>query len=222
MKVIATRLGVSPSSVHGWTADIEISDEHRARNLAHSRVAFGRRWSELNRERRRHAQLEGRKRARAGNPLHEAGCMLYWAEGAKDKNGVCLANSDVNLVAFFVKFLKSSFGLGADRLTVRLNVYTNNGLSLREIEDHWLSALELPRSSLRGHTLNHFPTSSSGRRPHLFYGVCQVRVLKSTGVVQHIFGAIQEYGGFDEPRWLDGQPRKSRRWKTADAASGQQ
>jgi hypothetical protein len=42
--------------------------------------------------------------------------------------------------------------------------------------------------------------------------VCQstaCTVAKSTHLVQHIFGAIQEYGGFEEPRWLDGPPRKS-------------
>ena len=29
-----------------------------------------------------------------------------------------------------------------------------------------------------------------------------------TQLVQHIYGAIQEYAGFEEPRWLDGPPRK--------------
>ena len=50
--------------------------------------------------------------------------------------------------------------------------------------------------------LNHRPTSSSGRaknkRP---YGVCALRV-HNTWMLQHIYGAIQEYGGFDEPAWL--------------------
>jgi hypothetical protein len=94
---------------------------------------------------------------------------------------------------------------------VRLNLYLTNGLTLREVEDHWLWALGLPRSSLRKHTINHAPTSSSGqRRDKLPYGVCAVRVRRSTRLVQHIYGAIQEYAGFDEPRWLDGPPRKPR------------
>ena len=46
---------------------------------------------------------------------------------------------------------------------LRLSVYTGNGLTIREIEEHWLSVLELPRD---------------------------------------IYGAIQEYGGFNEPLWL--------------------
>jgi hypothetical protein len=58
---------------------------------------------------------------------------------------------------------------------------------------------------LRKHTLNHLPTSSSGgKKNKLPYGVCALRVLRSTRIVQHIYGAIQEYAGFEEPRWLDG------------------
>lgn len=91
-------------------------------------------------------------------------------------------------------------------------MYTSNGLTLREIEDFWLHALDLPRSALRKPQLDHFPTSSSGRRRRkLPYGVCTIRVKRSTHLVQHIYGATQEYGGFDEPRWLDGPPRKPRK-----------
>ena len=91
-----------------------------------------------------------------------------------------------------------------------LNVYTGNGLEISEIERFWLEELDLPRSSLRGHTLNHRPTSSSGRRPHrLPHGVATITV-NSTAVVQHIYGAIQEYGAFSEPQWLDGHARRAK------------
>jgi transcriptional regulator with XRE-family HTH domain len=209
MKVIARRLGVSPSSVLSWTRDIEILPEHAARNMERSRTSFSLTWAEKHRERRRQMQEEGRRRARAKDPLHLAGCLIYWAEGTKDRNVLCLANSDVNMVRMFLRFLRECFGVEDDALTVRLNVYTGNGLSIEQIEDYWLDELDLPRSCLRGHTLNHRPTSSSGKKLNrLPYGVCQLRVRKSTDLVQHIYGAIQEYGGFDEPRWLDGPPRK--------------
>jgi hypothetical protein len=140
-----------------------------------------------------------------------AGCLLYWAEGSKGRNTVHFANSDINMVRFFCEFLRRSLGVGSEEITLRLNVYTGNGMSIRQIEDHWLEALELPRTALRGHTLNHTPTSSSGRKKNrLPYGVCSLSVLKSTRLVQHIYGAIQEYGGFEEPRWLHGPPVKSR------------
>ena len=129
--------------------------------------------------------------------------MLYWAEGAKSRNTVAFSNSDMHMVSFMRRFLTACFDADRTDFTLALNVYTGNGLSLDEIENRWLRTLELPRSCLRGHMLNHKPTSSSGLRPHrLPYGVATLK-LHSTKVVQHIYGAIQEYGGFDEPRWLD-------------------
>jgi hypothetical protein len=108
------------------------------------------------------------------------------------------------MVRFFLTFLRVCFNVADDRVIVRLNVYLGNGLSLHQIEEHWLQVLGLPRSCLRGHSINHFPTSSSGRkRNKLPYGVCTVRIRASTRILQHIYGAIQEYAGFEEPRWLD-------------------
>lgn len=133
--------------------------------------------------------------------------MLYWADGAKSRNTIEFANSDPNMVRLFCRFLRECLGVPDERIRVRLNVYTRNGMSLQEIEDHWLGTLDLPGSCLRGHVLNHTPTSSSGRKRTLPYSVCTIRV-HSTRLVQHIFGAIQEYGGFEELRWLDGPPRK--------------
>jgi hypothetical protein len=44
--------------------------------------------------------------------------------------------------------------------------------------------------------------SQKKRANRLPYGTCRVSVSK-TQVVQHIHGAIQEYGGFERPEWLD-------------------
>ncbi len=107
------------------------------------------------------------------------------------------------MLRFFRHFLSDCLDVAADRFTVSIHVYLGNGLSLAEIEDHWLEALELPRSCLRKHSINPRPTSSSGKKKNrLPYGVATLSV-HSTRIAQHIYGAIQEYAGFDEPRWLD-------------------
>lgn len=218
LKRIAKELGVSVSSVHGWTRDIVLTPEQRKHNLRGPRgpqnpERVARRaatWRRVNRERRRQFQDHGRQKARESDPLHLAGCMLYWAEGAKDRNNVVLANSDPEMVRLFARFLRESMGVGPMDMTIRINAYTGNGLSLREIEEWWLDALELPDESVRKGIENHRPTSSSGKKKNkLPYGVCALRVKRSTWLVQHIFGAIQEYVGFDEPRWLDGPPKKT-------------
>jgi hypothetical protein len=210
VKEIANLLDISPATASVWVRDIKITAEQRARNLARAGRSRGDNWRAVNRARRAAHQREGRERVRRSDPLHLAGCMLYWAEGAKARNTLGLANSDLNLIKFFVRFLKESLGVTDDEISVRLNVYLGNGRSLREIEDYWLKNLGLPRSCLRKHSINHFPTSSSGKKKdRLPFGVCTIRALRSTRLVQHIYGAIQEYAGFEEPRWLDGPPRKS-------------
>jgi hypothetical protein len=129
--------------------------------------------------------------------------MLYWGEGAKGRNAVKLCNSDPNMVRFFRDFLVGCFDVDPSRFRIYLHVYLGNGLTIREIENRWLKLLDLPRSCLRSHSINPLPTSSSGKkRNKLPYGVCTLS-LGSTQIVQHIYGAIQEYAGFEEPRWLD-------------------
>ena len=218
IKRIATRLGVSPSSVFHWTRDIQLDPDQIDRNLygptgpqnpeqIAKRMAA---WAALNRERRLRYQEAGRARARAGGaPIHLAGCMLYWAEGAKNRNQLKLANSDPNMVRFFCEFLRECFD------GPRTSPYGSTSISLtgcdRGDRDPLARTPPTPRICLRKHTINHKPTSSSGRkRNKLPYGVCTLAVNK-TAVVQHVYGAIQEYAGFDEPRWLDGPPRKPRR-----------
>ena len=69
-------------------------------------------------------------------------------------------------------------------------------------ERYWLDALSLPLPCLRKAAANMLPRSSTGQaKGKLPYGVATLTV-NSTRVVQHIFGAIQEYGDFKEPRWL--------------------
>ena len=210
-KRIAARLGVSPASAYAWTRDIELTEEQKEVNLRGPRGPLNpedvrRRaeaWAARCRKRRAASQREGRVAARRSEPLHLAGCMLYWAEGSKGRNAIQFTNSDPRMAAFFRRFLVEALGIAPEDIHLSINVYTNNGMGIEQIERYWLDVLELPTSSVRGHMLNHMPTSSSGRAKHrLPYGVARLSVHK-TEKVQHVYGAIQEYAGFEEPAWLD-------------------
>jgi Homeodomain-like domain len=210
-KRIAAHLGVSPSSAYVWTSDIELTDEQKDANLRGPRGPLNPgdarkradAWSARCRQRRAACQEEGRAAARRSDLLHLAGCMLYWAEGGKRRNAIQFTNSDPRMVAFFRTFLVDALGVVPEDIHLSINVYTNNGMTIEEIERYWLDLLNLPQGSARGHMLNHMPTSSSGRAKNkLPYGVARLSV-HQTEKVQHIYGAIQEYAGFEEPAWLD-------------------
>ena len=210
IKRIAAAVGVSQSSVSLWTRDIELTPDQRSRNLRGlggplNREDVRRRaasWAARCRRRRQEWQEEGRARAREGDPLHMAGCMLYWAEGAKARNSLKFVNSDAQMVKLFARFLTDALGVDPASICMRLNVYTTNGLSIDAVERYWLDLLHLEPASLRKHPLDHRPTSSSGRAVNkLPYGVCTLAV-HQTWAAQHVYGAIQEYAGFEQPKWL--------------------
>jgi transposase-like protein len=207
IKQIAAILGVSRSSVSLWVRDIELTEEQherlRERNPIYNPQLAGRSVTSLRRRAERRAcQEDGRALARRRDPLHVAGCMLYWAEGWKAQNQVHFSNSDPEMVKFFVAFLRRSFGVRDEDIRLTCNLFADHAERQREIEQFWLAVTGLPEASLRRSIVNVYSKySAKKRRNKLPYGTCRV-VVHKTSVVQSIYGAIQEYGGFERPAWL--------------------
>lgn len=129
--------------------------------------------------------------------------MLYWAEGAKQKNTLKVTNSDPELLAFFADFLRRELGVPSERMRLYCNLFADHLDRQWEIEDFWLRRLRLDRSSLRKSVVNVYSKHSKRTRiGKLPYGTSAL-VVNSTRIVQTIYGSIQEYGGFDRPEWLD-------------------
>jgi len=151
VKEICRTLGVAKSSVSVWVRDIELTEEQRLALKRHypgypGQHAGSRAVAAKYRELRRQYQEEGRAKAREGDPLHLAGCMLYWAEGAKSRNTLTFINSDADMLSFFVKFVRRSLRVQDEDFAISVICYTGNGPTLEEIEDYWLNLLELPDS----------------------------------------------------------------------------
>jgi hypothetical protein len=207
VKEIAAAVKASKSSVSGWVAGIEITPEQRERLDDRVRANGGRvgsyqARSERARSARRAAQLDGRRTAQEPNSLHLAGAMLYWAEGTKSRNSVIFTNSDPDMVAFFLEFLRRCYGVTDEKVALTVNCFVDNGLTLEEIETWWLAKLDLPRSCLRKASVNRPSRASKGVRAPLLHGTARIAV-SSTFIVQSIYGAIQEYAGCERPEWLD-------------------
>jgi hypothetical protein len=206
MKEIARLVGVSLSSVSYWTRDIELSPEQcrllRSRNPSINGQLVAAHNRERGLVRRKRFQSMGRAQARRRENLHVAGCMLYWAEGSKGKNAIQFVNSDPAMVRYFVAFLKTCYAVRDESFRIDCNLFADHLKRQREIEQFWLDTLELPVSCLRRSTVNVYSKYSQKKRKNrLPYGTVRVCV-HSTELVQQIYGAIQEYGGFERPEWL--------------------
>jgi transcriptional regulator with XRE-family HTH domain len=208
IKDIARRVGVSVSSVSGWVRDIELTPAQHAalqlRNVAYNRQMSGT-WKQAARRRaeRISYQEEGRRLARAGSPIFNSGCMLYWAEGAKHRNSLRFSNSDPEMVRFFVTFLRACFAVDDAAIRLTCNLFADHVERQREIEQFWLDLAGLPRSCLCKSTVNVYSKYSQKKRQNkLPYGTCRV-VVSRTRVVQTILGGIQEIGGFTRDARLE-------------------
>jgi hypothetical protein len=201
MKEIARIVGVSLSSVSLWVRDIELDDVQSASlrcRAARRRGATAARARAVRRE----AQERGRERARRSDPLHIAGCMLFWAEGDRQRNSVRLSNSDPDLLRLFVAFLRNCYDADVARIAVTCYLFADDLERQREVEDFWLRTLRLPRSCLRKSIVIVYSKYSQKKRCNkLPYGTCKVAYCDNR-TARSIYGAIQEYACFDRPEWL--------------------
>ena len=205
---IARRVGASKSSVSLWVRDIELTPEqhealHGADALHYRTAKIHYARSVTFRQRRIRWQIEGRVTAMSGDPFHAAGCMLFWAEGSKARNHAAIVNADPEVIRLFARFLRRYFDTPNEQFRVACNLFADHLAKREEIEDFWLDIVGVPRSCLTKTMVNRYSRYSQKKRANkLPYGTCRV-TLHSTRIAQHLYGAIQQYGGFDRPEWLD-------------------
>ena len=204
---IAKTLKVSKGSVSLWVRDIKLTETQK--NLLQSRSAVNnyRLGVEANaarcKELREQYQKEGVLKAKAEDPLHLIGCMLYWAEGAKSGNCLRFANSDPDMVKLFLKFLTECYKIDISKISMRVYCHSDDPKEIKRIENFWKKELNLPSSCVKKSVVNNVSKYSKGKRRKnkLPYGVCRLNVF-NVKIIQSIYVSLQEYGKFKKPEWL--------------------
>jgi transcriptional regulator with XRE-family HTH domain len=206
VKEIERTLGVARSTASRWVRDVPLGENQRralAERVTEGRLQAAERKAHAARLSRDSYQQEGRRLARERDGSYSSGCMLYWAEGEKSRGRLSVSNSDVELLSFFVTFVRKHFNVANQAMRIHCHLFADHLERQQEIERFWLSALGLPPSSLGKSVVNIYSKYSEKKRKNkLPYGTCKFTV-NSTRIVQTIFGSIQEYGGFERPEWLD-------------------
>jgi hypothetical protein len=186
---IATRLGVSRSSVSLWVRDVEFQ--------ALVGSPRGRRRDPNALQRRRQAEIdrlleEGRVRIGrlSEREFLVAGVALYAGEGAKRDGSVLFANSDPRMVAFFCSWLRHFFQIDESRLRVRL--YLHQGLDLAAAVAFWSELTGIPPSQFhKPYRATPDPTIRHAKHVHGCVGVrysCSVTHRSIMGLVAALLG----------------------------------
>ncbi len=137
------------------------------------------------------------------DPLFVAGCMAYWAEGAKNRNVASICNIDPYFLRLWIRFMKQFFNVQKSDLRIQVRCYLDNGLQQGQIESYWLEQLSIPFRCLNKTIIvKKHPMSSGVKKNRHPYGVVRINV-SSTEIVQQIFGGIKFIAQIDdENKWL--------------------
>jgi hypothetical protein len=103
------------------------------------------------------------------------------------------------MMNFFVCFLREELQVADNEMSIYIHAHTSEPDEVQRIQDYWLNLLHLSPTNLRKTMFKKGNTEV--RHTILKNGICTIRVYK-TEIVHHIFGAIQEYGGFENAEWL--------------------
>jgi len=200
LKRIARLLSLSPSTVQIWTKNTLLSNEQKDVLRRKGGEKSGDLRSKKAREIRSSFQEQGKKIMNQMDSLFIAGCMLYWAEGAKQKNVLSFTNSDPAMICLFMKFLRSRLKIKDKDIRIYLNCCTKEKPFI-ETKEFWKITTGLPDTCFGKAVVDH-PKQWKGTRTKCPFGICNITVC-STNAVQKIFGAIREFANIKEEKWLD-------------------
>jgi hypothetical protein len=201
---IASELDTHKDVIIEWCRDIKLTDEQIA-SLSEDDILWAAQHkgaqvnSKIGLHRRLQYQEVGREQTRNGSLLHLIGCMLYWGEGAKHRQQLRFTNTDPDMLKLFVSFLRLELNVPDEKIILRVMTHSENQDEWLQIQEYWLDFLEFPKDTKVAMQQKIGTKSRKTRYPH---GICAIDVY-STEVVQKIFGAIQEYIGFENPKWVE-------------------
>jgi hypothetical protein len=163
---IAAALGVSKSSVSLWVRDVPTPPMVRRRTRSHTEHPA------KVRAREEVAAMDALGAVRLGSLSEQAflaaGAALYAGEGTKQGGVVSLANTNPDIVTFYLRWLRTFFEIDESRLRAR--VYLHVEQDLERTTAYWSDLLAVPRGQFR--------------QPHIVQRTAAVRTTK------HVHGCV--------------------------------
>jgi hypothetical protein len=99
---------------------------------------------------------------------------MYWAEGAKTRTELSVANSDPRALRLFIRWVLSLHDAAAQFV---LRLHKHDGNDDRAARRYWAHALGLPQAEFYASFIK--PPGTGHRKNHLPHGVCTVRMRRA-------------------------------------------
>jgi len=200
IKKIAKKLNISPASVHKWCQDIILTSVQRKKldQKVFKALQKGRRKVAQNQRQKRLKEIKELKIkgieeiGRLGKrEFFLAGVALYWAEGFKKDSRLGFANSDPNMVKFFLKWLIESCGVPEEDIRLRVGLNISHKNRIKEVEKYWSKLTGIPFSQFQKPFFQRFKWKKEFKKPEEYFGVLRIRANKQRRLFRKIHGDIE-------------------------------
>jgi hypothetical protein len=192
---------VKKSTLATWCRDVKLTEEQYAAIITRTGSRQGiprptnrRRLQEIER-------IRSGARAEVGrlilDPLWIAGTVLYWAEGAKTRNSLRLANSDPRALRLFIDWVRIYLN---DEAAFSLHLHLHDGNDEAEARRFWIRETGLREANFHRTFIK--PAGTGHRKNHLEHGICTVKLRcpsNAWNVVMEWIDALSESFGLDRP-----------------------
>ncbi len=200
IKTIAHQLGVSSSTVSLWCKDIKLSPEQikELERRAHDPY-YGKRKEHILRQIQKKVDtIELLKRAGikeigklTKRELFIAGVALYWAEGFKKDSRLGFANSDPEMIKFFLKWLMQCCYVPKEAIRVRVGLNISHKKRIRVVEDYWSKITGISIRQFQKPYFQKFIWKKEYPKPEEYFGVLRIRANKQLPLFRKIHGWIE-------------------------------
>lgn len=129
--------------------------------------------------------------------LFYMGIMLYWAEGAKQRNtisqGVDFSNSDPRMCKFFLKWLLESLQISDDKINLCIYIHESQIGRVNKVLEYWSKISGFPKNKFGKtcFTRTIYPRKKKRLDKGIYYGQLRIKVRKSTDLNRKIAGWIE-------------------------------
>ena len=196
---IMSLIDVKKSTLATWCRDVEIT-ENQILGIKERTGSVAGIPRDTNRRRREEITLI-RQIAREQMPelvldsLWVAGLVMYWAEGAKTRNYVSMANADPRVLRLFITWVRTFLNPNA-MFTLHLHLHEGNDET--KAKEFWKSQTKLWDANFHKTFIK--PAGTGHRKNHLEHGICTVKLRRAAdpwNIVMEWINAAAYYFGVD-------------------------
>lgn len=196
---IASRLGISKSTVSLWCADIVLSAAH-AEELRKNRILGGykgrlagaRFHKDKKEEKIRLFRSEGMRITKNADnqDLFMVGLGLYMGEGNKIGNRFQFTNSNPELVKIILLWLKRSFQIPKSHIYCRVLINEIHSYRVTSVERRWSKLLGIPKEQFRKTLLIKSKSKKIYENHEVHLGTLVLRVRSSSELQYRVLGLL--------------------------------